>query len=239
MEKDKKKLIDWIVKLILIIIIIILLLHNCSLAKKKNNEKIPTGNVDIIEIVCDKDSVCKTDDKKGDSSSNGDSTDNSGNTVPANAGDNDNNEHIEEPEPDDLIVKDKQITWAGQSDAKIFTNSMYEFSNIVAPESSNTYQFIVKNGTEYNLKYDITFAETNPYSINMKYKLKKNDTYLIDHYVSASELNISEMTLDTKMNDTYYLEWKWISSDNDTEVGMTPNANYNLKIEVKAESIND
>ena len=116
---------------------------------------------------------------------------------------------------------------------------MYEFKEIIAPESSNTYQFVVKNGTEYNLKYNISFNESNQYNINMKYKLKKNDTYIIDHYVSASELNVSEMLLDSKKNDTYYLEWKWISSDNDTAIGKTRDAKYSLKIDIKAESIND
>ena len=53
---------------------------------------------------------------------------------------------------------------------------MYELTDVIAPESSNTYQFVVKNGTEYNLKYKIDFIENNPYQINMKYKLKKNDT---------------------------------------------------------------
>ena len=72
----------------------------------------------------------------------------------------------------------------------------------------------------------------------MKYKLKKNDTYLIDHYVSASQLNQANLILDPNNNDTYYLEWKWISSDNDTQIGETPNAKYELKIEVKAVSNN-
>ena len=72
----------------------------------------------------------------------------------------------------------------------------------------------------------------------MKYKLKKNDTYLIDHYVSADELSASEIFLNNNQSDTYYLEWKWISSENDTQIGKTIDANYGLKIEIKAESTN-
>ncbi len=126
------------------------------------------------------------------------------------------------------------VTWNGTNDLKIFGND-----GIIAPESTGIYQFAVKNGTKYNLKYNINFIETNLYHINLKYKLKKNDTYLIDHYVSASELNISDMLLNNNQNDTYYLEWKWISSDNDTQIGKNINSNYELKIEVKAESTND
>ncbi len=128
------------------------------------------------------------------------------------------------------------VTWDGANDLKIFEKTLYTMDGKIAPESSNTYQFVVRNNTKYNIKYDIDFIETNPYNINMKYKLKKNDTYLIDHYVSASELNINDMTLDSSNNDTYYLEWKWVSSDNDTQIGKTENANYGLKIEIKAES---
>ncbi len=72
----------------------------------------------------------------------------------------------------------------------------------------------------------------------MQYKLKKNDTYIVDHFVSISELNASEALLNTSANDTFYLEWKWVSNGNDTEIGKNPNASYGLKIEVKAESTN-
>jgi hypothetical protein len=219
-KKEKNKIIDWIVKIILIIIIIILLIHNCVLIKNRRLKQEPTGNVDIIEITCNKDDVCKKDPEKQ----------NNDNTKPV-SGD------VEEPETG-LIVKDKQITWKGETQAKIFTNSMYKFKDVIAPESSNTYQFIVKNATEYNLKYKIDFVEENPYNVNMKFKLKKNDTYIIDEYVSASELNISDMLLNVKENDTYYLEWKWISSSNDTEVGEIA-ANYGLKIDIKAESVDE
>ena len=115
---------------------------------------------------------------------------------------------------------------------------MYTIDDIIAPESNNTYQFIVKNSTKYNLKYNIEFVESNPYNINMKYKLKKNDEYIIDHYVSASELNVSNIHLNTNSNDTYYLEWKWVSNTNDTEIGANPSSKYGLKINVKAESDN-
>ena len=44
-------------------------------------------------------------------------------------------------------------------------------------------------------------------------------------------INISE-------NDTYYLEWKWISSDNDNSIGANPEAKYGIRIEVEADGIN-
>lgn len=238
-EINKK---DIIIKIVLIVIIIILLIHNCCVLKKHNKELIPTGNVNIIEIICDKDDVCIPEGEQDDVSSNN-HTDNKSNGINYNNSGNNNTSSTEnntiEPEETELLVKDKKVNWEETTQAKIFTNSMYELNDKIAPESSNTYQFIVKNGTNYPINYNINFIETNVYNINMKYKLKKNDTYLIDHYVSASELNQTDLTLNSKKNDTYYLEWKWISSDNDTQIGEASNANYELKIEVKAESNDD
>ena len=219
MEKrqEKKDIKDIIIKIILIIIIILLLIHNCTLISEKNRIKIPGGNIQIIEIKCD-DNSCKgkiDDDNK-----------NSGNEDPGNTS---------------ISVYDKdhsKITWNGASDLKIFSNPVYEFESVVAPESENTYQFVVKNDTKYNLKYSISFEEINPYNINMKYKLKKNNKYIIDHYVSYNELKLLGQKLSINKNDTYYLEWKWVSTDHDNYAGEN-SAKYNLNINIKAESIDD
>ena len=130
------------------------------------------------------------------------------------------------------------ITWNDATDLKIFDKASYTLDGKIAPESSDTYQFVVRNTTKLNIKYSIDFIENNQNNINMQYKLKKNDTYLIDHYVRASELKVIDLPLDSGKNDTYYLEWKWISSENDTQIGEMGNVNYGLKIEIKAESTN-
>ena len=224
-KKDRKNLIDWIVKIILVIVIIILFIHNCELTKKNNTKPTSTGNVHIIEIKCDSKNTCeptKPDDKPNNNG-NGGKNNNGGSNI----------------EDGELIVFDKDIEWDGVTEAKIFTNSMYELEDTIAPESSNTYQFVVKNSNNFKLKYDVLFIEDNPYHANMKYKLKKNSTYVIDHYVSVDELMSLNNILDANSNDTFYLEWKWVSSSNDTEIGRLGNATYGLKIEVKAESVND
>ena len=212
---------DLFIKILLIVIIVILLIHNCCLLKNQDNKKVPTGNVDIIEINCSKEEDCFEDNTSVDNSS---------------ITDNVLDVSISKPE---LIIKDKNITWNGNTKAKIFTNYMYELNDVIAPESSNIYQFVIKNGTSYKLKYKINFFEKNKYGINMKYKLKKNNQYIIDHYVSYDELNTSSYLLNPNSNDTYYLEWKWISSDNDTNVGKNLDSKYELNIDVRAESVND
>ena len=148
---------------------------------------------------------------------------------------------IEDDEPTFKVFdEDKSpIEWDGATDLKIFSRSIHELDGIIAPESSNTYKFVVKNNTDYKIKYSIKFIESNDYYINMKYKLKKNDAYIIDTYSKANTLDITGYVLNKGETDTYYLDWKWISSDNDTTIGQNPSANYGLKIEVEAESINE
>lgn len=250
--KNKK---DKIIKITLIIIIILLLIHNCTLIKKKGKEKTPSGNINIIEIICenndnkcdikDKDNKKDTDDTNDDNldtSNNKNSVGGNKSTTDTNKKNKDNTsptsgtEETSDDQLEELTVLDNDITWQDTTELKIFENSMYNLEGVIAPESSNTYEFVVKNSTKYNVKYNINFIETNPHHINMKYKLKKNNTYLVDHYVSYNELNINEQILNASKNDTFYLEWKWVSSDNDNAAGENK-ANYNLKIEVKAESI--
>lgn len=155
-------------------------------------------------------------------------------------------EPIPEPEMyDDFYVNDNEIVkWQDETNLKIFEDS----SNIskvrgkIAPESSGTYKFVVNNGTKYDLNYKISLIENNESNINIKYKLKKGDTYIIDDYKSYNEINIEEALLNTKSSDTYYLEWKWIGDNDNTDTQIGTNAKntnieYGLKIKLEAESI--
>ena len=165
----------------------------------------------------------------GNGSSNDSSTSNNGN----------DGQSEQEGEDGEFTISDKDVTWNDSTEIKIFEDSIYDFDSKIAPESSNTYQFIIKNSTKYNLKYKISFSETNPYNMNLKYKLKKNDTYVVSEYSYYNQLNLNEQLLNSKKNDTFYLEWKWVSeNDNvDTAAGKAV-ANYKLHINVEAESVN-
>ncbi len=166
-----------------------------------------------------------------------------GNNSEDNSGDNDKpnpdeGSDDEEITDEDFIVYDDKVTWSDSTNIKIFENPVYNYAEKIAPESSNAYKFILKNSTEYNLKYKMSFDETNPYNMNLKYKLKKNDTYVISNYVYYNELNLENQLLNSKSSDTFYLEWKWVSEDDtvDTAAGKAQ-ANYKLSINIEAESI--
>ena len=195
-NKTNKK--DLMIKIILIIIIILLLLHNCVLIKGNDNKK-PTGNVDIFEIQCESDS-CKNNDM--------------------------------------LIVSDNNATWKKQKNLRIFSNPMYEMDNKIAPGDSNIYQFVVKNNTKFDVKYSLKFKEDNKYKINMKYRLKNENEYVSgddNTWDEYNKLDLKDIVLKSAKSTTYYLEWKWVSSDNDTSQSSIDDA-YKLNIEIEAES---
>ena len=141
------------------------------------------------------------------------------------------------------VSDNKIVKWNDNTDLNIFTDSkkISKVNGKIAPESTGIYVFNVNNKTKYNLKYNISFIESNEYSINMKYKLKKGNTYLVDQYVSYAQLNINDMILNSNKTDIYSLEWKWVgdNDNNDTTIGMSAkdgDINYSLKINIEAES---
>ena len=93
----------------------------------------------------------------------------------------------------------------------------------------------------YNLKYDIKFIETNPYSINMRYRLKKDGAYICGNassWLSYSELLANDIQVNSGEVHNYILEWKWVSGSNDTRAGIAGgSAKYRLQINIYAEEI--
>ena len=224
---------------VLIIIIFLLLLKGCS---KDDGNISHEGKVNVFEIKCDVDCECnceqqdnknKEDDKNTNSENNKDNKSNDNSKEVINIIDEDDNTEL------DIKVLDNNKTWKDQENINIFNDSTYVVKGKIAPESTGTYQFIVKNSTKYNVKYNVTFSETNNYHINMKYKLKKNNEYIIEDWVTYSELAQSNIRLNTSSSDTYYLEWKWFSSSNDNSIGEDINSKYGLSIEIRAVQAND
>ena len=241
-KNNNNKVTHIIIYIILIIMIILLLLKNCA-SNNKKNPKVLSGNVDIFEINCDKE-TCKVDIPKEDKDKDKKITVNNEKINETKENEVTNSKEKENQDKEEfyegnVIAYDKNTTWTSSNKLRIFTNSMYESESIIAPEDSNTYEFIIKNNTIYNVKYSIKFTEINPNGINMKYKLKRGKEYLAgddDNWVNYNELDFQNQFLNISENDTYYLEWKWESSTNDAQAGNIT-ANYELKIELYAEEI--
>ncbi len=194
---------------ILLIFLIYLLIHQFGLINDKKN-KVLTGNVDIIDI-------------DGDNITN-DINENPNNNIDKNKLDN------------NFIVEDNYTIWSNKR-LRIFSNQAYEYFSKIAPGVSNSYDFVIKNNNDFPVLVDISMKEVNPYSINMEYKLRSENSFLAGSsfkYVSVKKLSQKNIYLKAHSSKLYSLDWKWIDSDNDTEIGEAVDANYKLLVYVGA-----
>ena len=111
---------------------------------------------------------------------------------------------------------------------------------IIAPGSTNSYVFYVNNKMGFDLNYTIEFSEENEMNVNMMYKLKRENDYICgdeNTWVYYDGLHI-DYDIEDEGKDKYILEWKWIDSDNDTEIGTYhAGEKYKLFINVVATQI--
>ena len=177
--------------------------------------------------------------------SNGKQSDSGNNNQNNNQNNNDNtpsgnipDENPDETEDAELEVFDNDLEWSSTSQVHVFRNPVYEMDEIIAPGSTNSYKFYIRNNKECNIKYKLKFIEENPYGINMKYKLKKDGNYVISNWVSANELVISDELLNSQEDDEYILEWMWQHNDTvDADIGKNIDAYYKLNITISGEQV--
>lgn len=224
--------------LMLILILLYLLIQKFGYLENQNI-LVPTGNVDIFEIDCnccgDKENTAFKEDEKIN-----DETIKNKMVIKKNEGNNDDtSKNIITEDNDktkDLIIYDNYKIWDNK-ELRIFSNPSYEYRNIIAPGSFNSYTFVIRNNNDFDVVIDIEFEELNDKKINMKYKLKNNGFYLIgaeDRYESINDMKITEIKLPAKSQKSYILDWKWIDNYNDTQIGIDANANYKLSIMIGA-----
>ncbi len=195
-------------KIIVIFLLVILLIILIHFFLKRFGKigLVPTGNVDIFDI------DCVGNDKECPNQ-------------PTLGEDNNNFEVISE-----------DGTWNSTNDLKIFSNPAYEFKEIIAPGSSNVYNFMVKNNVDTNIEYNILFTEDNKHNIPMVFKLKKNNEYVLGNekkWLDIDDFILESNELKINSNDLYSLEWKWKDSKYDESIGMIE-AIYNLQITIQA-----
>ena len=135
---------------------------------------------------------------------------------------------------DKIIVHDEDGLKLNEAPLKIFEHKSYHIKNdVIAPGSENSYQFVIRNNNEFAIIYDLEIKETNKYGINMKFRLKQNEKYILGNdnkWVSAEELRQSEVILANDSYNVYTLDWKWFESENDTDIGEDIESDYKLDI---------
>lgn len=140
--------------------------------------------------------------------------------------------NTEDDDENKVIVYDENNQEINTAPLKIFEHkSYYTKSDVIAPGTENTYQFIIRNNNEFAIIYDFIINETNEFNINMKFRLKQNGEYIFgndDTWVTAEELKQSEVVLANDSYNVYTLDWKWFESENDTKIGEDIESNYKL-----------
>lgn len=133
-------------------------------------------------------------------------------------------------------VYSEGVTWKKINALNIFNNDDFDGDKIVAPESNGKYEFTIKNKSRKTVSYLISLEEDYNVAVNMKYRLKKNGKYVIgdnNHYVSIKELILKENKVLPGDNNTYVLEWRWNSTKEDTNIGIT-GGYYSLQLFIDA-----
>lgn len=213
---------DRFIKIINIVIVIIVIIHALSYYVKTigyRENLIPTGNVDIFDINCNCQKCCDSQD-------------------------------CSKPvfgDSDGLIVYDNNVFF-GKGLLKIFENPAYQYKEIIAPGSSNTYQFIIRNNNDFDVKVAFNMIEENKNGVKLKYRLRENNKYIIGNssdWVTINDLVYSNISISSKDYKTYSLDWKWEYSESDaqdkidTTIGFDVKDKYKLAINIKAEMLGD
>ena len=214
---------------IALIIIIFLLIRNLGLIDHKS--KIPTGNIDIFDIIFQQNCNCNCNNCHNNNCGNCTNSNQCNNVSSFQA-------TMSPSKQSGIKVFDKEIEYTQNTILNIFTNTTYYVVNDkIAPLTENAYQFVIRNHNDFNIKYSLELNEENTYDVNMKYRLKLNGVYVAgndDTWLTYDELNQYNIGLSANTHDVYTLDWKWFESKNDTEVGTNINSNYKLGLKITA-----
>ena len=223
MDKEKVNNLKFWSIIILLIIIILILFFFTNFGKIGNN-LVPTGKVDVfdidVECDCQDDGKCTTTDENGNKIA-----------VPA------FNRLANKDDLGIVFVDDKNGNYIYQQNLQIFNNAAFQYTDKIAPGVSNTYHFVVHNSTKMKLKYYVEMYENTEYKVNLKYRLKRNNSYVIGNnnkWVTSNELKTEFSKINAYTSDNYSLDWKWEYEDGkdneDTLAGENMTSKYKLNI---------
>lgn len=229
--------------IILILIIIILLLLYFLVRKfgyiDNRDALIPTGNVDIFEIDCNCVDCQKSIEPIEENDINKHKNNNDQNSYGDETSQNESEESsdsFDENNSGGITVFDNYKIW-NNKELRIFSNPAYEYESKIAPGSENSYTFVIRNNNNFDVVVDISFIEENEKNINMNYKLRSEGKYLFGNETNYDKFNnfkVEGVIIPAKSQIPYLLDWKWVDSSNDTEIGFDNNSVYKLSIQIGA-----
>ena len=157
-----------------------------------------------------------------------------------------------------FIVEDNKKVWTEDTDIEIFKTTYTDnqgkivvlgsnSNKVLAPGTSNTYTFTLKNTSLYEIEYSVKFEATflnELLTIPIKVKLKEGDEYILgsdEAYQDVTGLNQIDQTkkLQAEKEISYTLQWMWEFEGNDeidTVLGNLAEGNAGLTIGIKTQS---
>lgn len=137
-----------------------------------------------------------------------------------------------------LEITQNNISWDKIEDLDIFNNPEFNNEKIVVLMSKGSYEFVISNTINEKIKYSIMAEEVNDLNINMKYRLKLDNIYVVgdkDTWVDIKDLILQDVIVPKNSSNIYTLEWYWEESNNDTHIGSQVYAEYKCRIKIVSE----
>lgn len=134
-----------------------------------------------------------------------------------------------------IKVKSEKKEWHLNDNINLFKTTNSKGEKIIYPGETGKYDFIIENVDMIPIYYKISISDDNKNNINMKYKLKQNNVYVVgneDVYENIEKLNLQEIKIMEKAKALYTLEWKWEETEKDLELGKQGLATYRIYIDI-------
>lgn len=141
-----------------------------------------------------------------------------------------------------INISSESKNWYENDNINLFKYLNKSGEKVIWPGQSGEYEFIVKNTNKIPLYYSIKLSEENKSKINMKYRLKLNNIYIVgdtNTYESIEKINFENIKILENAKSTYTLEWKWEDSDNDAEIVKNGLATYRIYIDINSKTVGE
>ncbi len=107
---------------------------------------------------------------------------------------------------------------------------------LVAPGTSGRVKIELKNKGDVQIKPDFTITETNANSVPLQYAITDSTTAPTgkEDWKKSSELTTTKDAVAVDANKTFYLHWRWNTTDDETDTALGIKGTLDtVKIEIK------
>ena len=148
---------------------------------------------------------------------------------------------VENPYETKIIqVSSEAKEWHQNDNINLFKTRNRKGEKVIWPGQSGSYDFVVQNNNNDPITYELSLDEANRDNMNMKYRLKLNNVYVVGDektYESIDKVKLDNITILGKGKSLFTLEWTWEKADNDAKIVREGLATYRIYIDVYSKVI--